>query len=102
MTRPVVISAVGLGIILAGCVITWLYLRKQRKVEAGVALATVALIVAFGLPVLAKPIEDAWNPATGSQLPSMTAPASPVPAARPAGSQHRTRLGARTADFYYE
>lgn len=80
MTRPVVISAAGLGIILAGCVITWLYLRKQRKVEAGAALAAVALIVAFGLPVLAKPIEDAWSPVTGSQLPSSTAPASPVPA----------------------
>ncbi|WP_143268788.1 hypothetical protein [Amycolatopsis vastitatis] len=66
--------------ILVVCLLAWLYLRKQRKVEASVALAAVALVVAFGLPVLAKPIEDAWSPVTAGGLPTIPVPPLPIPA----------------------
>ncbi|WP_125673566.1 hypothetical protein [Amycolatopsis sp. WAC 04182] len=68
-----------MGVIAVVCVIAWLYLRRRRKWEVGVALAAVAVVVAFGLPVLAKPIEDAWSPVTDGKQPEIAELAPPVP-----------------------
>ncbi|MEJ2859207.1 MULTISPECIES: hypothetical protein [unclassified Saccharothrix] len=90
MSRAVLISAAGLGVVLLLCVLAWLYLRRQRKVEAGIAVAAVAVIVSATVPLLAKPVEDAWSPVTGGP-PSASASPSPVPP--PGAAKERLRAG---------
>lgn len=90
MSRAVLISVAGLGVVLLLCVLAWLYLRRKRKVEAGIAVGAVAVIVSATVPLLAKPVEDAWAPVTGG--PS-SASASPSPVPPPGAAKERLRAG---------
>ncbi|MEU5694110.1 hypothetical protein [Actinosynnema sp. NPDC020468] len=82
MPRALSISLAGVGLVLLLCCIGWVYLRRRKKTETGVALAAVALLVSATLPLLAKPVEDAWTPLTApsGQAPSSAVDPSPVPA----------------------
>ncbi|MCG8926165.1 hypothetical protein [Lentzea sp. CC55] len=92
MPRALLISIAGLGLIVLLSGIVWLYLRKKRKAEAGVALAAVALMVSATLPLLSKPVEDAWGPVTAPS--GQTGTSSVAPSAVPPPDDAKKVLGA--------
>ncbi|GAA0235784.1 hypothetical protein GCM10010492_38470 [Saccharothrix mutabilis subsp. mutabilis] len=92
MPRALLISVAGAGVILLLCVLVWLYLRRKRKAEAGIALGAVTLLVTATVPLIAKPVEDAWSPVT-SGTPSTSASQSPVPPPDATGQRLRSGWG---------
>ncbi|WP_436497034.1 hypothetical protein [Actinokineospora sp. HUAS TT18] len=67
MSRAMVVSVGGLLVLALIVVTLWLWLRKRQKQELAIVVAIVALVPASFIPVLAKPFEDAWVAALGTQ-----------------------------------